>query len=325
MSELVSSIERVLKEIDYPSERMPKRSWAERVPKVLLALGRLSQSDGLNRLRYWNDTSPLSLMGSRNVIDALNSDWGENIGRGSYDEVRRSCIKYLEEAGLVVKNPDNTNRSTNDPTSGYAISKDFGRLCVGFDSGEWQALLSEFKQKNGSFRSNLSRSRDIQKIPISIAEDQVIHFGPGPHNELQKQIIEIFLPKFSPGSELIYIADSTDRDLYYNKNLANEIGMFDLKSEFLPDIVSYDRRNNWVFLVEAVYSSGHISELRYLELSRMLSGCNAEPIFVSAFPDRRKFRSFVADLAWETEVWIADDPDHMIHFNGHKFLGPYAD
>ncbi|MBS1775349.1 MAG: hypothetical protein JSS64_03610, partial [Bacteroidetes bacterium] len=23
------------------------------------------------------------------------------------------------------------------------------------------------------------------------------------------------------------------------------------------------------------------------------------------------------------EVWIADNPDHLIHFNGHKFLGAY--
>ncbi len=31
------------------------------------------------------------------------------------------------------------------------------------------------------------------------------------------------------------------------------------------------------------------------------------------------------DVAWETEVWIADNPDHLVHFNGHKFLGPMYD
>ena len=27
----------------------------------------------------------------------------------------------------------------------------------------------------------------------------------------------------------------------------------------------------------------------------------------------------------ESEVWIAEDPDHMIHFNGERVLGPYPD
>jgi adenine-specific DNA-methyltransferase len=45
---------------------------------------------------------------------------------------------------------------------------------------------------------------------------------------------------------------------------------------------------------------------------------------VTAFPDRVTFRKFAKDIAWETEVWIADNPDHMIHFNGDKFLGPYT-
>ena len=32
---------------------------------------------------------------------------------------------------------------------------------------------------------------------------------------------------------------------------------------------------------------------------------------------------FHSAIAWETEVWIADEPDHMIHYNGERFLGPY--
>ncbi|MFS2517149.1 MULTISPECIES: BsuBI/PstI family type II restriction endonuclease [Parabacteroides] len=30
----------------------------------------------------------------------------------------------------------------------------------------------------------------------------------------------------------------------------------------------------------------------------------------------------MADIAWETEVWIAENPGHMIHFNGDRFIGP---
>ena len=28
--------------------------------------------------------------------------------------------------------------------------------------------------------------------------------------------------------------------------------------------------------------------------------------------------------AEQTEVWIAENPDHLIHYNGEKFLGPFT-
>jgi hypothetical protein len=46
-------------------------------------------------------------------------------------------------------------------------------------------------------------------------------------------------------------------------------------------------------------------------------------VYVTAFLSIGDFRKYAADIAWETEAWIAANPDHMIHFNGPKFLGPY--
>jgi type II restriction enzyme len=66
-----------------------------------------------------------------------------------------------------------------------------------------------------------------------------------------------------------------------------------------------------------------MSETRVLELKKMLKNCNAELIFVTSFLTRTAFKKWLLDVAWETEVWIADNPDHLIHFNGHKFLGAY--
>lgn len=50
--------------------------------------------------------------------------------------------------------------------------------------------------------------------------------------------------------------------------------------------------------------------------------CKLAKIFVTAFLDFDTYKKFSASLAWETEVWIAESPDHMIHLNGDKFLGP---
>ena len=97
----------------------------------------------------------------------------------------------------------------------------------------------------------------------------------------------------------------------------------EISHEELPDIIAYSKEKNWLYLIEAVHSSGPISEIRLLQLQKLTEKCTADIVYVTAFLNRPKFRQFMAEIAWETEVWIADNPDHMVHFNGDKFLGPY--
>ncbi len=66
-----------------------------------------------------------------------------------------------------------------------------------------------------------------------------------------------------------------------------------------------------------------MNEVRVLELKRLTKNCTAKIIFVTAFLTKTEFRKWMADVAWETEVWIADSPDHLIHFDGEKYLSPY--
>jgi type II restriction enzyme len=66
-----------------------------------------------------------------------------------------------------------------------------------------------------------------------------------------------------------------------------------------------------------------MNETRVLELKKVLKNCTSELIFVTGFLTRADFKKWMLDVAWETEVWIADNPDHLVHFNGHKFLGAY--
>jgi len=91
----------------------------------------------------------------------------------------------------------------------------------------------------------------------------------------------------------------------------------------LPDVILYDAQRRWLFLMEAVTSHGPVNPKRHAEIERMLAECPAERVYVTAFLDRSDFRRYAADIAWETEVWIAESPDHMVHFNGPRFLGPY--
>jgi len=89
----------------------------------------------------------------------------------------------------------------------------------------------------------------------------------------------------------------------------------------LPDVVLYYKNHNWLFLIEAVTSHGPVSPKRIIEIEMLLINCKAGKVYVSAFPDFKEFKKHTANVAWETEVWLMDFPEHMIHFNGTIFLG----
>ncbi|WP_253677370.1 BsuBI/PstI family type II restriction endonuclease [Treponema sp. OMZ 788] len=91
----------------------------------------------------------------------------------------------------------------------------------------------------------------------------------------------------------------------------------------MPDVILYVENKNWLVLIESATSHGPVDSKRFIELKELFSSVNSYPVFISAFPDKKTFIKFAHNIAWETEVWIAENPDHMIHFNGDKFLGPY--
>jgi len=169
----------------------------------------------------------------------------------------------------------------------------------------------------------LSRHRAIKKVAVTLPDGEHLNFSPGQHNLLLKQVIEEFLPRFGQGCQVLYVGDTADKFLFMNRPILNALHFFELSHEELPDIIAFDPSRNWLFLIEAVHSSGTVSEIRMLELKRLTQSCPSEIIFVTAFLSKRDFRKWAAEIAWETEVWIADNPDHLIHFNGDKFLGPH--
>jgi len=91
----------------------------------------------------------------------------------------------------------------------------------------------------------------------------------------------------------------------------------------MPDVVVYDRKRKWLVLIEVVTSHGPMNPKRYEELKGLFSKSRAGLVFVTAFPTRSGMLKYWNELAWETEVWVAEHPNHMIHLNGSRFMGPY--
>ena len=158
-------------------------------------------------------------------------------------------------------------------------------------------------------------------MPI-IINGEKFDFSTGKHNELQKSIIEEFAPRFAQNSIVLYVGDTKDKDLYKDNKLLKKLKISMGEHEKLPDVILYQEDKKWIYFIEAVTSVGPISPKRILEINEMTKECNLGKIFVTAFIDMKTFKKFAEDLAWETEVWLSEMPDHMIHLNGDKFVGP---
>lgn len=260
---------------------------------------------------------------TREIITFINTHFEENISSGSYDDIRRKDLKLLVLAGLVLNSANNLQAATNDPTRGYCLESGFRNLIQTYKTLDWETNLNAFLANTILLAEKLARDRNFEKIPVLLPNKEVINFSLGEHNVLQKLIVEEFLPRYGFGCKILYIGDTAKKLLHLNKDELNALKFFELAHDKLPDIIAYSKSKNWLYLIEAVHSSGSINELRRLELKTLSQNCTAEIIFVTAFLSRNEFRKWSSEIAWETEVWIADNPDHLIHFNGDKFLGPY--
>ena len=187
---------------------------------------------------------------------------------------------------------------------------------------EWDAAVEKFRRERGTLVARYVRARKRTRVPIKTPDGQELQLSPGRHNAVQKAIVEEFAPRFAPGARLLYLGDTAKKDLFVARADLAALGIPITDHDKLPDVLLYDARRNWLFLVEAVTSHGPISPKRLVELEELLSACPAGPIYVSAFPDFREFRKHMNQIAWETEVWLCDTPDHLIHYNGDRFLGP---
>jgi hypothetical protein len=261
---------------------------------------------------------------TRDIIKFINEHYEENISPGSYDDVRRKHLKLLVLGDFILNSAKNPGAATNDPTRGYALSADFKNLIVYYGTNEWNIKLKLFLKNKPPLSEILARKRNTVKIPIKIADGTILEFSQGGHNQLQREVIEEFLPRFGSGCVLLYIGDTSNKFLYRDAGQLKKLGFFELSHDELPDIVAYDKVKNWLFLIEVVYSSGPMSEERVFELKKALINCTANLIFITAFTSRTDFRKYILDIAWESEVWTADNPEHLVHFNGDKFLGPHV-
>lgn len=234
---------------------------------------------------------------------------------------RRQVLHQFIQAGVANYNPDDPTLPVNSPKAHYAITEEALEVAKSYGTKNWDSRTQQFAVEYEILRDRYAAERDMHRIPLVI-EGNEYYLSPGAHNEVQAAVVEEFAPRFAPGGKLLYIGDTEDKDLYVNAAGLEALSLPITEHSKLPDIVISDEKRGWLFLVEVATSHGPVSAKRVIELEEFTKNCPFGIVYVTAFPNAREFKKHVDEIAWETEVWLSDTPDHMIHFNGDRFIGP---
>ena len=301
----------ILKKFGMPSEQQN-----ERTAYCLLSLLNVTPE------KAWkNAENPL--VGITPMMTFAKEYYNKIYAPNSRETFRRFSTHQLVQAGIVLYNPDKPNRPVNSPKAVYQISPTALKVIKTFGTSDFEPLLSDFIQNQSTLAAQYAHEREMNMVSVKIKKNHMVQISPGKHSELIRDIIEQLAPRFLPNSTLIYVGDTGEKWGYYDQELAGNL-LFNVQEHGkMPDVILYVEDKRWLVLIESVTSHGPVDSKRYIELEELFSNVSADKVYISAFPDKKTFTHYVQDIAWETEAWIADNPTHMIHFNGDKFLGPH--
>ncbi|AJP60128.1 restriction endonuclease (plasmid) [Pandoraea vervacti] len=296
---------------------LPRAQQNERSALALLALLNLTPD------KRWADAGN-PLVGITPIMDWAREHYGKIYAPNTRETFRRQTMHQFCDAGVALYNPDKPDRAVNSPKAVYQIEPAALKLLRSFGSEQWHDNLTAYLAERETLVAKYAKARTQTRIPVEVAPGQAITLSPGEHSELIRAIIEDFAPRFAPGSVLVYAGDTGDKWGYFDAALLAELGVNVDAHGKMPDVVLHFTEKNWLLLVESVTSHGPVDGKRHAELARLFADSKAGLVFVTAFPNRSVMGRYLGDIAWETEVWVADAPSHLIHFNGVRFLGPYA-
>ena len=295
---------------------LPREQQNERSALALLALLNLPPVDS------WA-TASAPLIGVTPIMEWVETHYERKYAPNTRETFRSFTLHQFVDAGLVVANPDRPDRPVNSPKYCYQIEPEARALLKMFGTGQWDHKLAGYRERCQELKLKYAQLREREKIPLVLKEGVKVTLTPGGQNELVSHVIKDFCPRFIPGGEPVYVGDAGDKWAFFDRDLAGELGIAVDVHGKMPDVVVYDRERAWLILIEAVTSHGPVNAKRMGELKNLLASVTPGLVFVTAFPDRRTFLKYAGEVAWETEVWIAESPGHLVHFDGERFLGPY--
>lgn len=289
----------------------------ERSAMTLLALAHI---DGEND---WADATG-EMYTTREIMDWIRDRLGVDYAANTRETIRRFTLHQFIAGGLVDYNADNPDRPTNSPKNNYRITPSLVKVVRAIGTDEYQPSIDSFNKRTEKWLDQRHETRGMNKLPVRMPDGSIANLSAGGQNLLIKAMVEELCARYAPGGEVVYIDDSDKKQDRGNHPVLERFDITLPEHGKVPDLIVWLPGKEWLFLMEACSTHGPIDVIRKRDLSELFAGADGHIVYVSCFPTRAVMRKYLADLAWETEAWCADDPDHMIHLDGERFLGPYS-
>lgn len=307
----VAEAQELLRQLGFDAERCNERS-----ALVLLALLELPPE------APWSAASN-PMRRTVEIMDWLRKRYGRDYKPNTRETIRRQTLHQFVDVGLVLLNPDEPTRAVNSPKNCYQVEPTALAVIRLLDDDAFTKAVMAYLEDRPGLVARYARERAQDLLPVTLLDGTPVELTPGGQNVLRKEVVEQFCPRWTPGGRILYIGDAGKDDPVFEETALADLGIALDKHGKFPDLIVYLPDRNWLVLMEAASSHGPVDAKRYGELEALFGESSADLIYVSCFPTRAEMRKYLADIAWETEVWCADAPSHLIHFNGEKFLGPY--
>lgn len=307
----VDDAKEILKELGLPLAQQNEIS-----AYTLLALCRIKPKS------KWSNSTNESQQISNGIMAFCRAIYNKEYAPNTRETFRRHVLHQFVQARIADYNPDNTLLPVNSPKAHYALTSEALKAIKTFGTKAWKEAADRFRSEVGELSKRYLKEREQNLIPVKLSNGKIFNLSAGRHNAVQAAIVHDFAARFANECKVLYLGDTANKHLYVDRKILKELGIPITKHSKLPDVILFDRKRNWLFLIEAVTSHGPVSPKRFVELEELLKTCKAGKIYVSAFPDFAEFKKHSSNIAWETEVWVVDFPQHMSHFNGDRFIGP---
>lgn len=252
------------------------------------------------------------------IMAFARQECGKAVAENTRESYRKLSLRPLCDEGLIIRH----QLSTNDPKTFYRLHPEMLRLLTCPAPLERRWLVQELAVRL-SQGETWKQQRRRAEIPVEVGQTQPYFLSPGTHSRLAADVVQVYAPAFFKAPQVVYVGDTRRKEGYQNRDLMRELNLPLQVTTSLPDVILVTEAERCLVVAEVVASSGPISPARLAQLEQLVQRSVAlgfQTYYVTAFPSRRIFRRFVEDIAWGTQVWIANEPEQVIAFgsNGAK-------
>lgn len=303
----IKTIKGLLKKLDFPEDFNN-----EQTAICILAMMDTKPREGLlNHCKCLRDGARI-----HDIIAFAKRDLRKKYAENTRESIRKGSMHRLVNHGLAIVNPDNPGRATNSGDTNYILTPEFLNILEHIGSSDLPAIVDSWRENHKSVLSKRKKIDSSHQIEIVLPDGDKISLSPGKHNALEKEIIESFVAYHIPDPSFLYIGDARNKMLYSNAGLLKALGIELNVHNKLPDIIVYSTGHNTIFAIEYVTSVGPVEEKRKTEIEAIFKHTGKPVKCITAFLNMAAFGKFSRVLAWGTFAWIAEEPEHLIRFNG---------